>query len=327
MTALAHDIETAPSSRVASGFGFAALSAMAFGLSGSLAKGLLDAGWTAGAAVTVRVLLAAAVLLIPAAVSLRGQWNRLRDNAGLIVAYGVIGVAGCQLAYFNAVDHMDVGVALLIEFTCPVVVVGWMWFRHEQRPGRLTVIGGSLAAGGLVLVLNLLSGADIDGIGIVWALGAMIGAAVYWVISADDDTGLPPLALAAGGLLCGGVILLIAGLVGVVPFAATRADVTFAHATVPWWVPIVGLGVVTAALAYVLGIAASRRLGSRLASFVGLAEVLTALVFAWLLLDQSPSPVQLGGGALILLGVIVVKLGERQVRQEDFSTGSQISTV
>jgi len=68
---------------------------------------------------------------------------------------------------------------------------------------------------------------------------------------------------------------------------------------------------VTAALAYVTGIAATRRLGSRLASFVALTEVLAALGFAWILLGQAPRPVQLLGGALVLLGVVIVKSGER----------------
>jgi drug/metabolite transporter (DMT)-like permease len=68
---------------------------------------------------------------------------------------------------------------------------------------------------------------------------------------------------------------------------------------------------VTAALAYVSGIAASRLLGARLASFVALSEVLAALVFAWLLLDQLPGPVQAVGGALVVTGVVLVKAGER----------------
>ena len=161
-----------------------------------------------------------------------------------------------------------------------------------------------------MLVLDLLSGADISLVGVLWALGAMAGAAVYWVISADEANGLPPIALAAGGLLLGGVLLLVAGLVGIIPFAAPRTSVDFSGGTAPWWVPIAALGVITAALAYVLGIAASRRMGSRLASFVGLAEVVSAVVFAWLLLGEAPSAVQFAGGAFILAGVIVVKLGE-----------------
>lgn len=301
--------------RLGSGLIFALSSSAAFGLSGPLAKGLVEAGWTAGSAVTARLLIAATVMLVPAVISLRGRWGLVRKNLGLIVVYGALAVAGCQLAYFNAVNYMEVGVALLIEFTAPVAVIGWLWFRHGQRPGRLTLVGAVIAAVGLVLVLNLVAGAHVDPIGVLWALGAMTGAAVYWLISADEGNGLPPMVLAAGGLSFGGILLLLAGLVGIIPFAAPRTDVAFVGATVPWWAPILALGVVTAAVAYVLGIAASRRLGSRLASFVGLAEVLSALVFAWLLLDEAPAPIQLAGGMLILLGVVVVKLGEPQVTQ------------
>src|SRR6476646_403107 len=202
---------TPGSSRLLPGLGFAVLSAMSFGLSGALAKGLLDSGWTAGAAVAVRVLLAAAVLAVPAVVALRGRWGLLRRNAGIVAAYGLVAVAGCQLAYFNAVDHMQVGVALLSEYTAPVAVIGWLWLRYGHRPGLLTVTGAALAAVGLVLVLDLVSGADLSVVGVVWALLAMVGAAVYFILSASEGNGLPPLVLAAGGLVLGAVALLLAG--------------------------------------------------------------------------------------------------------------------
>ena len=70
-----------------------------------------------------------------------------------------------------------------------------------------------------------------------------------------------------------------------------------------WWLPLVGLGVVTAALAYVAGIAAGRLLGPRLSSFIGLFEVVSAIGFAWLLLGELPRTIQLVGGVLILAGV------------------------
>ena len=95
---------------------------------------------------------------------------------------------------------------------------------------------------------------------------------------------------------------------------ASTAAPTYAGHEVPWWLPLAGLGLVSAAAAYTSGIAASRRLGSRLASFVGLLEVVAAVGFAWLLLSQLPSAVQLAGGALILVGVVVVRLGERPAR-------------
>lgn len=326
MTTMTHDTPiTAPPSRLLGGLGFAVLSAFSFGLSGSFAKGLLDSGWTAAGAVTVRVGVAALVLLVPALIVLRGRWSLLSRNLPVIAAYGLVAVAGCQLAYFNAVDHMQVGVALLIEYTAPVLVVCWMWLRHGQRPGRLTLVGAVLAAGGLVLVLDLISGADLSALGVVWALGATVGAAVYFIISANEDNGLPPIVLAAGGLVLGTLALLVAGAAGVVRLDASTSEVSYDGLTVAWWLPVLALGVVTAAVAYVTGIAASRRLGSRLASFVALLEVLFALLAAWVLLDELPRAVQFLGGLLILAGVVVVKLGEpgaaTTLRDEDAVSG------
>ena len=276
-------------SRRTSGVALALLAASSFALSGPIAKAMIDSGWTAGAAVTARILIAGAVLIVPALVVLRGRWSLVRRNAGLIVAYSLIAIAGCQLAYFNAVDHMDVGVAILIEFACPVLVIGWMWLRHGQRPSRLTVIGAVLAIAGLMLVLDLISGADLDTIGVLWALGAMAGAAVYWIISADEDNGLPGIVLAAVRAPARRRGAAASPAWSASSRSRPRAPTSSSPArTWPWWLPVLTLGVVTAGLAYVLGIAASRRLGSRLGSFVGLSEAVASVLFAWLLLDQAP---------------------------------------
>ncbi|MDN5896676.1 MAG: EamA family transporter, partial [Nocardioides sp.] len=111
---------------------------------------------------------------------------------------------------------------------------------------------------------------------------------------------------------------------GILPMTVSSADVSYRGTVVPWWVPVLGLGLVTAALAYVTGIAAGRRLGSRMASFVGLTEVLAALLFAWLLLNELPGWIQLVGGVCILVGVVVVKKGERSV--EAVATPTPAST-
>lgn len=298
-------------SRLASGLLFALVSATTFGMSGSLARGLLDTGWSAGAVVLVRVGIAALVVTPLALRSLRGRWGVLRGNAGVVITYGVLAVAGAQFCYFSAVSHMQVAPALLIEYTAPAAVVVWFWLRHGQRPSPVTVAGAGLAALGLVLVLDLLSGADLSVVGVLWALGAMVGAAAYFVISADESNGLPPLVLAAGGLVVGTVVLGLLGLLGILAMDSSSAPVSYSGVTVSWWVPLAVLGVVTAAVAYTTGIAAGRRLGSRLASFVALLEVLAAVLFAWLLLGELPRTAQLAGGLLVLAGVVAVKLGER----------------
>ena len=311
---MTHDEATrvAASSRLVAGLGFAVLSATSFGMSGALASQLLRGGWSAGAIVLVRVGLAALVVAPFGLAALRGRWHLLRRNATLIAVYGALAVAGAQFCYFSAVQHMQVGPALLIEYTAPAAVVVWLWLRHGQRPGAITLFGAGLAALGLVLVLDLVTGADLSVAGVAWALAAMVGAATYFVISADEDNGLPPMVLAAGGLVVGTLVLGLLGVAGLLPMRAATASVTYAGTSVAWWVPLLVLGVVTAAVAYTSGIAAGRRLGSRLASFVALLEVVAGVLFAWLLLDELPRPVQLLGGLLILGGVVFVKLGERE---------------
>lgn len=315
MAAMTHDTPRASASvdgsRTRSGLAFALLSALSFGASGGLVRGLLDTGWSPGAATLARVSIAAVVVAPFGVAALRGRWSLLRRSAGLITLYGLLAVAGAQFCYFSAVTSMQVGPALLIEYTAPAAVVLWLWLRHGERPGRLTLAGAGIAAVGLVLLLDVLGGAGLSVVGVAWALGAMVGAATYFVVGADESTGLPPLTLAAGGLVVGGLALGLLGVVGLLPLRASTAMAVYSGREVAWWLPMLGLGLVTAAIAYATGIAATRRLGSRLASFVALLEVIAAIGFAWLLLGELPKAVQLLGGLLILGGVVVVKLGER----------------
>ncbi len=293
------------------GLTLAVLSAAAFGTSGSFAASLLDAGWTAGAAVTARVVLGAVLLTVPALVAARRHASpgALRRGSRTIVLYGLVAVAGTQLCYFLAIQTLSVAVALLLEYCGVLVVVVWMWLRHQQRPGRLTILGATIAVGGLVLVLDLLGGAAaMDPVGVLWGLAAALGLATYFVVSADVRGGLPPLTVAWGGLLVGGVTLVVAALVGALPIAAPRTDVVLLRTEVSWLVPVVGLSLVAAVLAYVAGIAGARRLGPQLASFVGLAEVVFAVAFAWLLVGQELRAVQLLGGGLVVGGIAVVRI-------------------
>jgi drug/metabolite transporter (DMT)-like permease len=300
---------TAAASRA--GLTLAVLSAATFGTSGAFASSLIGAGWSPAAAVITRVAVAAAVLTIPALIQLRGRWSMLRRGAGRAAAYGLVAVAGCQLFYFNAIERMPVGVALLLEYLAAVLVVGWLWLRHGQRPRRLTVVGAAVAIAGLAMVLDLGGSARIDLVGVMWGLLAAVGLAIYFLLgAATDEEPLPPVVMAWAGMCIGAVALAALGWIGVLPLTATAGSVGFLGHRVSWVVPMLGLSLVAAVIAYVAGIGAARRLGAKLASFIGMAEVLFAILFAWLLLGQLPSAVQFLGGAFILAGVTLVRTDE-----------------
>jgi drug/metabolite transporter (DMT)-like permease len=308
------------------GLVLALVAAMSFGTSGTFATSLTEAGWTTGAAVIARVTVAALVLTVPGLVQLRNHvaatgvpaWQVLRRGFGVVAGFGLVAIAACQLAYFNAVQRLNVGVALLLEYLGVVLVVLYVWLRHGQRPRRLTLLGSVGALAGLVLVLNLTGARGIDPVGVLWGLSAAVGLAVFYILSSQAEDPIPPITMAWASMTIGAVGLIGLAATGVLPVHAHMVDVHLAGRTVSWVVPVLGLSVVAAALSYIAGIGAARRLGARLASFVGLTEVLFAVLFAWLLLGQLPARVQLLGGALILAGVALVRIDEsRQAVEPD----------
>jgi len=290
------------------GLGLALLSAATFGTSGIFARSLIEAGWSANAAVAVRIGIAALVLAVPALIAVRGRWQVVRRSAGTVALFGLLAVAGAQVGFFNAVRYLPVGVALLIEYSGIVLVVLWMWAVHGQRPHRLTVAGAVAALLGLGLVLDLTGTGHIDPLGVLWGLGAAVGLAAYFVLSARIDADVPSVTLAAGGMAIGAALLLALGAIGAMPMRVTSGSVDLAGIRTSWVVPVIGVSLVAAVVAYVAGIGAARVLGAAVSSFVGLTEVMFAVLFAWIALGELPSVLQAAGGALIVTGIVLVRL-------------------
>jgi drug/metabolite transporter (DMT)-like permease len=293
------------------GLALAVLSAATFSTSGTFASALNGDGWSPGAAVLARIGVAALLLTVPAVIQLRGRWALLRRNARAVAAYSLLAIAAPQLCFFHAVDRIPVGVALLLEYLGIVLVVGWLWLRHGQRPRRLTVAGGTVAVAGLAMVLNLTGPGRIDPVGVVWALLGAVGLASFFLLSAGAEREpLPPIVMAWAGMCVASAGLAAVGWTGLLPMTASTGRVHLLGHQVTWIVPVLGLSLLAAVIAYVAGIGAVRRLGAKLASFASLSEMLFGILFAWLLLRQLPSAMQLAGGAFILGGVAVVRLDE-----------------
>ncbi len=282
-----------------------------FGMSGAFMKPLMEAGWSPAAAVTMRALVGGIVLLPVALILLRGRWDALWRGRWRVILMALIGVAGTQLVYFAAVQRIAVGTAILIEYMAPLLLVAFAWAMTRKVPKAVVLIGSVVALAGLVLVVSPGGGGPLDPLGLVFAALSAVGCAIYYVVAARPSDGLPPVALAASGLVLGGLALGLVGLIGIVPFEAPDVEVEFFGATVGWWVPLLIVGIVATGVAYATSITATELLGSRLASFAGLLEVVAAALYAWLLLGEALTPLQLVGGLLILVGIAFVR-SERQ---------------
>lgn len=128
----------APASRHSSmaGLAIGLLSALSFASSGSFMKPLMEAGWSLGATLLLRMGGAALILAPVLIVTIRRRPGFLRKHGLLIIAFGLTGVAGCQIFYFAALQRMPVAMALLIQYLAPVLLVGLAWVRTRRAPSR-----------------------------------------------------------------------------------------------------------------------------------------------------------------------------------------------
>lgn len=294
---------------------FALLSAATFGVSGPFAKSLIESGWSPGGAVFARVAGGALVMMV---IALATQWPRLRQvstHTRTVLLYGVFAISGVQLCFFNAVQHLSVGVALLLEYLAPIIVIGWVWITKGARPSVQTLLGAAVALIGAAVVIDVFGSAEISAVGVAWGLAAAACLAVYFVISERADGDLHPVVLAASGLTVSAVVIGALGLVGVLPLQFSASNAVVADHSVNVWLPVVVLVLVSTVIAYLTGIAAITLLGPTIGSLVALTEVLCAVVAAWILVGESVTALQAVGGAAIIAGLVLARLGQVAPKQ------------
>ncbi len=284
------------------------VAAVAFATSGPVVKPLLVAGWSPGSAILVRLSVAAVLLAGPAAWALRGRWFLLRDEWRTILGFGVLGVATASTMYYLAVDRLPVAVALLVEYTGPLLLVAWRWAFGRQAPARATLAGAALATGGLVLVLDLTGSIRLDPVGLAFALASAVGNAAYFAFT-GRRTELPAVSLAGAGMAVGALTVAVVAALGVLPLAAPDVRVGLLGAQVHWIVPLLVVATIPTAFAYGVSALSVRLLGERLSSFLALSEVLVAVLLAWLLVGEAPVAVQVIGMVLVVAGIALVRRG------------------
>lgn len=304
------------------GLAVALLAALGFSTSGPAVKPLLEAGWSPGGAMLVRLGIGSVLLLVPALRALHGRYHLLRDEWRALLLFGVLSIGCGSTLYYLAVDRLPVAVALLVEYTAPLLLLALSWLRTRRRPPAAVLAGAAVAAAGLVLVLDVSGHLRLDPIGLAYAAVAAVGNASYWALTAKPLT-VPPVTLAGAGMVIGAVAVGLLGVAGVLPVAMPAVQVVVLGAHLSWLVPVLVVGTVATAIAFGISAISVRMLGERVASFVGLAEVLFSVVLAWLLLGEAPLPVQVLGAVLVVVGVTLVRQGAGT--QDEVAAGALVS--
>ncbi|MFD5703856.1 EamA family transporter [Streptomyces lasiicapitis] len=289
------------------GLGLALLSAFAFGGSGVAAKPLIEAGLDPLHVVWLRVA-GAALVMLPVAWRHRAL---VRRRPALLVGFGLLAVAGVQACYFASISRIPVGVALLIEYLAPALVLGWVRFVQRKPVTRAAAFGVVLAVGGLACVVEVWSGLSFDAVGLLLALGAACCQVGYFVLSdqgsdAGDDAP-DPLGVIAYGLLVGTLVLTVIARPWGMDWQILASSADMNGSAVPAWALLGWIVLVATVVAYVTGVVSVRRLSPQVAGVVACLEAVIATVLAWVMLGERLSPPQLAGGAIVLVGAFIAQ--------------------
>lgn len=291
------------------GLTIALLSAFAFGGSGPAAKPLIQAGLDPLHVTWLRVA-GAALVTLPLAWRHRAL---LRTHPGLLAGFGLLAVAGVQAFYFAALSRIPVGVALLIEYLAPALVLGWVRFVQRRPVTRAAAVGVVLAVGGLSCVVEIWSGLAFDAFGLLLALGAACCQVGYFVLSdhgSDESKGRrqpDPFGVIAYGLLAGAVMLTAVTHPWTMEWGVLLRDADMDGRAVPGLVLLAWIVLVATVAAYLTGVVSIRRLSPQVAGVVACLEAVIATALAWVLLGEHLSVPQVLGGALVLAGALIAQ--------------------
>jgi drug/metabolite transporter (DMT)-like permease len=252
-------------------------------------------------------------------------WDRdaLRPPRGRMIGWllvmGVVGVALLQWTYFVALDRLPIGIALLVEYTAPVLVALWVRFVvREPVSGRIwPALALSLA--GLGVVARVWDGLAFDGLGMVAGLGAAACFATYFLVGDHGIADRDPLHVILWAFLIAAVFLNVV-------WPLTRLDGSFLggsaslggaleDVTVPGWALLLWVVTLGSVAPFALNLFALRHLPATVVVVVAMVEPVGVTALGWAWFDETLGLVQLLGGAAVVAGIMLAQSARRSTSE------------
>lgn len=261
----------------------------------------------------------AIILIIFVALTNRKAFRIKPKEALLLAGYGIIGVAMCQWFYFESISRMPITISLLIEFMAPIFVVLYARFVMHVSVRNTVWLGLALAVGGLALVAQVWNGFTLDKIGVLFALASMTTLVFMYLLGDKASQGRDPMSLLMWAFIFASIFFAILRPWGSFPWESLNAQVTpfeGGSGVYPIWPFFTFMVLIGTLVPYVLVINSIRHIGGPGASIMGMTEPPIAAIAAWVVLGEIFVPVQMLGGAIMLVGIVVAQRAREQKAHE-----------
>jgi len=293
------------------GYAMVAIAATLFAVNGSVSKVVLGSGLSSLELAQIRNTAAAILFFVFLIVVAPSRLRADRRELLFLVAFGIVGIALVQWLYFVAIEHLPVGVALLIEFTAPLFVALFARFVYGEHVRRRIWVSVALCLTGLTLVVELWSGVAFSTVGVTAAFGGALALSAYLLMAERERKHRDAASLSFYGFLFAALLWAVVQPLWNFPWDVLDDDVSLqgnlSEYSAPMWLLVAFIVVVGTMVTFSLLMGSLRHVSATRASIVGTLEPVVATVIAWAWLGESFGPMQLVGGAIVIAGILVAE--------------------
>ncbi len=267
----------------------------------------MESGLSALRLTQIRTLGAFLVLFLYVYLKNKKSLRINRKELPVLIAFGLFGFAAVNLFYFLAIQRLNVGVALIIEFTAPIWIALWMRFIQKKIVSKLMWWGLVIGLTGLVLIAQVWRGLTLDGLGVTFAVLDAFALALYFLVGEKLVGVKSSEATMAWGLGISSAFFAIIQPWWGFPFAELGRVVELtgrlAGLSIPTYYLILWIIVLGTAVPYFLVLNGLRGLSAATSSSIGMLEPVFGGIFAWIFLYEKLNFTQSVGAVVVLIGI------------------------
>lgn len=276
---------------------------IAWGLSGTSGQYLMVHGISALVLTNLRLLIAGGILMLLAYVTAKDKMLAfLTDKKSLLslLIFALIGLFLNQFAYLTAIQETNAGTATVLQYVCPVGILIYSCIKDKVAPTLGEIISIILAIGGTFLIAThgQLDQLSMTPAGLFWGLFSALTYALYIIL---------PIALIKkwGSSLVIGMGMVIAGLVAL-PFTGVLQ--TTIPTSLDFLLAFAGIILIGTVFAYTAFLKGASLIGPVKSSLLASIEPISAVFFAFLIMNEQFYPIDFLGMAMILIAVTLISL-------------------
>lgn len=230
-----------------------------------------------------------------------------RENLKFFAVWGVLGMAAVQFTYLFTISETNVATAIFLQYLAPILTAIFAFAFEGQKLGtRLLACLGLAMGGSFLLIFGGTARLLVSPLGLASGLASAGFMSFYTIYGARGVGKLSPWTLLCWGLGAGSFFWLLLDLVLLgfgrpVPGVALLADSSM-------WAYIAYIAVLATIVPFGLYLMGLRSVSPTQATITGMLEPVVGGVIAYFALGETLRPVQVAGGCLIVVAVLLLQM-------------------